>query len=248
MYFPSSRGITAHGIGRKEIYVTITSRGDNHCVSRVAFYFSSYEVTSDDSTSLAIYDYHVHHLMAVVHIYLTTSDLSVHSGISTQEELLSCLSLSVESTRYEHPTERTVVQESAVITSERHPLSYTLVYDISRDLSQAIYIGLTRAVVTPFYGVVEEAIGRVTVSHIVFSGIDPPLSGDRVRTTRRVLVSKSLYIVPKLGKGSSGRASCQSCSYHNNVNITFVGRVYKVDMVFIFCPFVRNWSIWYFRI
>ena len=248
MHFPSSRGITAHGIGRKEIYVTITSGGDYYRVSRVAFYFSSYKVTSDDSTCLTIYDNHVHHLVTVVHIYLTTGDLSVHGRISPQEELLPCLSFGIESTGYEYSTKRTVVEEPAVITSKRHPLSYTLVYDISRDLSQAIYIGLTRAVVTPFYGVVEEAIGRVTISHIVFSGIDTPLCSDRVRTTRRVLVSKSLYIVPKLGKGSSGRASCQSCSYHNNVNITFVGRVYKVDMVFIFCPFVRNWSIWYFRI
>ena len=186
--------------------------------------------------------------MTVVHIYLTTSDLSVHSGISTQEELLSCLPFGIESTRYEHPTERTVVQESTIITCKRYPLCYTLVYDISRDFSQAVYVGFTGAVVPSFYSVVEETIGRVTISHIVFGGIDPPLSSDRVRTTRRVLVSKSLYIVPKLGKGSSGRASCQSCSYHNNVNITFVGRVYKVDMIFIFCPFVRNWSIWYFRI
>ena len=248
MYFPSSRGITTHRVGRKEIYITITSRSDYHSMSRVTFYFSSYQITSDDTTCFTIYDDHVHHLVTVVHIYLTTGDLSVHSRISPQEELLPCLSFGIESTWYKNPTKRTVVKEPTVITSKRYPLSYTLVNDVSRDLSQAVYIGFTGTVVTSFYSIVEKAVVRVAISHIVFSGIDTPLSSNRVRTTWGILVSECLYIVPKLGKGSSGRPTCKSCSHHNDIYITLVGRVYKIDMVFIFCPFVRNWAIWYFRI
>ena len=97
--FPSCGSVRAHRIGWKEVYVTITTRGDNYSVSRVAFNFTSNKVTSDDTTRFAVYDYHIEHFVAVVHINFTTSDLAIHRSIATEQELLSCLTFGVESTR-----------------------------------------------------------------------------------------------------------------------------------------------------
>ena len=127
-------------------------------------------------------------------------------------------------------------------------MSYTLVNDISRYFCQAVYIRFTGTVVTSLYSIIEKAIVGVAIPHIVFSSIDTSLSSNRVCTARRILVGKSLHIVPKFSKGSCSRASCKPCPYYDNIYITLVSRVYKVDMVFIFCPFVRKWTFRYFGI
>ena len=53
----------------------------------------------------------------------------------SEEELLTCLTLSIECTRYLSTTERTVSQHTTVLTSERNALSYALVDDVVAHLN-----------------------------------------------------------------------------------------------------------------
>src|SRR5690554_1801160 len=85
MYLPRCRGIGSHGIGGKEVYVSIASRSDYYGMGRMALDFTRYQVTGNNTACLAIYLYYVQHFVSVVHGYLATGDLSVHCGIGAQQ-------------------------------------------------------------------------------------------------------------------------------------------------------------------
>src|SRR5690606_39797897 len=103
----------------KEVYVPIPSGSDYYRMGRVALNFTGYQISGNDTTCLAIYFYHVQHFVSVVHLYLATCDLSVHSGIGTQQQLLPGLSLGIKVTGNQYPTKGTILQYSPVITGER---------------------------------------------------------------------------------------------------------------------------------
>src|SRR5690606_30895996 len=136
-------------------------------MSRMSFDFSCNKVSSNDSTGFSVYDNQIKHFVTVIHFDFTTTDLTVHSRISSQEQLLSGLSFSIERTGNLCSTKGTVVQKTSVFTSQRHSLSHTLVDDIGRNFSQTIYVGFSGTVVSSFYGIVEQTVGRVSVSLIV---------------------------------------------------------------------------------
>src|SRR3989338_8806110 len=99
-------------------------------MGRVALNFTCNQVSRNDTSCLSVNKHQFKHLMAVEHLNFSLSNLTVHSRVGTEQELLSCLSLCIKGTGYKNPAKRPVVQKPAVITSKRHALCDTLVNDI----------------------------------------------------------------------------------------------------------------------
>ena len=157
--FPSSRNVRPHGVGAQVEHVSVSSRAQYHSVRPMTLNFSSYQVSSDDSTRFAINKHQVHHFMTVVHGNFSFRDLTRKCRISTQKQLLTRLSFSVEGSRNQYSPERTVVEQTTIITGERNPLRYTLINDVCRHFRQAIHVSFARAVIASFDGIVEQAVG-----------------------------------------------------------------------------------------
>ena len=158
MYFPGSGNITSHSVCGKEENISIASRGNNHSVCGMSFYFTCNQIASNNPSCLAIHDYQIQHFVTVVRSNFSTINLSVHCGIRSQKQLLPCLSFRIKSTRNQHPSKGTVVQITTVFTRKGNTLSYTLVNNICRNLSKTVYVCLTRTVIAPFYGIVKQSI------------------------------------------------------------------------------------------
>ena len=131
----SSCTVTTHSVGRQEVSVTITTGSDNYCVSGEAFQFTCYKIFSDDTAGTSVNDHHILHFITSVQFYSTYVYLTAQCRVSTQQQLLTSLAFSVESTGYLCTTERTVVQCTTIFASERNTLCYTLVDDSVRHFS-----------------------------------------------------------------------------------------------------------------
>ena len=189
----SSCTVTTHSIGRQEVSVTITTGSDNYCVSGKAFQFTCYKIFSDDTAGTSVNDNHILHFITGIQFYSTCVYLTAQCGVSTQQQLLTGLAFSVESTGYLCATERTVVQCTAIFASERNTLCYTLVDDSVRHFSQTIYVCFTGTIVATFYSIVEQTVNRVTIILIILCSIDTTLCSDRVCTTGRILNTEIEY-------------------------------------------------------
>ena len=247
VHLHSSRTVRCHRVGRKEESITITTSSYNHSVTEVTLDAASNEVTSDDTTSavlavLVLDHNYIQHLVAVVHLHFAFTDLAAECRVSTEEELLTCLTLSIESTRYLCATERTVVEQAAVFASERNTLSHTLVDDAVAHLSKTVHVCLTSTVVTTLDSVVEEAIHRVAIVLVVLSRVDTTLCSDRVCTTWRVLDTEVEDIEAHLCERSRSRCTSQTSTNYDDVKTTFVGRVDQLLMVFVIGPFLLEWT------
>ena len=66
----SSRTVATHSVGREEEGVTITTSTDNYGMGRETLNLTSHKVASDDTTSAAIDDNEVKHLVASVEFYI----------------------------------------------------------------------------------------------------------------------------------------------------------------------------------
>ena len=108
MCLPSSSYIASHSIGGKVKHVAIPSCTQDHCMAKISFYFACYEVTGDDATSFAFNSNNIEHLMAAVHVNFSHTNLSFKSRISSQQQLLTGLSGSIESTLNLHSTEGSI--------------------------------------------------------------------------------------------------------------------------------------------
>ena len=126
---PSSRSVRSHSIRREEEGITISARTNDDCMSSETLDLTRDEVTSDDTTSTTIDDHDIEHFVASIELHSTLTDLTAQCRVGTEKELLPRLTTSIEGTRYLSPPEGAVIQETAVLTSERHTLSYTLVDD-----------------------------------------------------------------------------------------------------------------------
>src|SRR5690606_28509976 len=157
----------------------------------------------------------------------------------TDEQLLTCLTSSIKCTLYLSTTKRAVAQHTTIFPCERYTLCHTLVDDIGTYLCQAIYIGLTRTIVTTFDGVIEKTVHAVTIVLIVFCGIDTTLCRDRVGTTRRILKAKRFNFITQFAQRSSSRSSGQTGTDYDYFQIALIGRVYDFTVIFIIRPFLR---------
>src|SRR5262249_14733993 len=139
-------------------------------------------------------------LGARVHLHLAEADLPLQRLIRTQEQLLPGLPARIERTRHLRAAEGAIRQRAAVFARERHTLRDTLIDDVHADLREAVHVGLARAEITAFDGVVEQAPDGIAVVGIIFRRVDATLRGDRVRAPRRILEAEALDVVAQLGE------------------------------------------------
>ena len=100
-----SCAVATHSVGREEVGVTISASSDNYCIGAEANQLTCAEILGDDTTGTTINDYHVFHLITGVELYLASVNLTAQRAIGTQQQLLTCLTLSIECTAYLSTTE-----------------------------------------------------------------------------------------------------------------------------------------------
>ena len=194
----SSRHVTTLCIGRQKEYVTVSTRCQDDAVAGVAGDLTSHHVADDDALGVAIDFDEVKHLMAVIHFHLTEANLPAQGRVGTEQQLLTGLTTRIKSTGDLCTTERAVRQKTAILAGEGHSIGHALVNNIRTHFGEAIDVGLAGAIVAAFNGVVEKTVHAIAIILIVFCGVDTPLRGDTVRTTRAVLIAEAGNIVALL--------------------------------------------------
>jgi uncharacterized protein with von Willebrand factor type A (vWA) domain len=76
---------------------------------------------------VAVSDYEVEHLCAREHFDLARGNLSAQGLVGAKEELLAGLPAGIEGSRDLDAAERSIVEQAAVLTRERHSLGDALV-------------------------------------------------------------------------------------------------------------------------
>ena len=241
VHLHGSRTVTCHRVRGEEERVSVSSGTYYDCMSEEALDAAGNEVTGDDTacTLLAVLisdEHDIEHLVTGVHLHFAFADLAAEGGISTEEQLLTGLTLCVEGTAYLRATERTVVEQTSVLTGERNALCYTLVDDVIGNLRQTIDIRLTSAVVTTFDRIVVETINTIAVVLVVLRRVDTALCSNRVRTTRRILDTEVEDVKSHLCKGGSSRSTSQTGTDDDDVETTFVSGINEFLMVLIVGP------------
>ena len=236
----SCRAVATHSVCRKEISIAITTRCQDNAVCGKAFDCASNEVASDDTASAAVNHHNVEHLIASVELNSAFVHLTHQRGVCTQEELLAGLTFGVESTAHLHTTKRAVSQCAAVFASERNTLCHTLVDDACTYFSQTINISFASAIVATFHSVIEQAVNRVAVVLIVLCCIDTALCCNRVCTAGRILYAEVFHFEAHFAERCSGTGTCQTCTYDDNIELTFVFRVNELLMSLEIGPLFSN--------
>ncbi len=237
--------VTSHRIGGEEVGVAVSASCDNDSISRESLQLTCHEVLSDNATCAAIDNNKVFHLITCEELYLASLYLSTQRRVCTKQQLLTCLTLSIEGTAHLRTTERTVGKHAAILTCKRNSLCYALVDDVVADLCQTVNVGFTSTIVTTLHCVIEQTINGVTVILIVLCCIDTALCCDGVSTTRRVLNTEVQYVEAHLAERGCGAGTSQSCTHHDDVELQFVLRVHQSLMCFIVGPFLSYWSLGY---
>ena len=189
-----SQSVRTHSIGREEERASVTAGCDYHGVSGVTFDFSGDEVTGDDTACASVDDDEVEHFMTREKFHRAFFHLTAQCRVGAEQQLLSRLSFGIESTGYLGATERTVVEQTSVLTGERYALCYTLVDDGVGNFGQTVNVGFAGTVVSTFDRIVEETIHAVSVVLIVFGRIDTTLCCDGVCTAGRILYAETEYV------------------------------------------------------
>ncbi len=175
-----SGAVATHSVGGEEVGVAVSAGSEADSVSRVALELAGYQILGNDTACATVDDDDVLHLGTRVELYSAAVDLFHQRGVSTEQQLLTGLTLGIERTANLHTTERAVGEHATILTCERHTLCDALVDDVCADLSQTIDVGLTCAIVTTFDCIVEQTVDAVTVVLVVLCSIDTTLGSDRV--------------------------------------------------------------------
>ena len=222
---PRGGDVGAHRVGREVEDVAVAAGGEHDDVGEVGLDLAGDQVAGDDAAGLAVDDDDLEHLVAGVLGDGAGRDLALHGLVGADQQLLTGLAAGVEGAGHLHAAEGAVVEQAAVLTGEGDALGNALVDDVRRDLGEAVDVRLARAVVAALHGVVEEAVRRVAVLLVVLRRVDAALRGDRVRTTRGVLVAEGLHVVAGLAHGGGGSAAGQAGADDDHVELAAVGRV-----------------------
>ena len=233
-----SRTVAAHGVGRKEIRITVTSGSDNYGMGGKTLQFTGHQVAGDNTACTAVHHHQIHHLVTGEQFHRTGIHLTAQSRISTEQQLLSGLSFGVERTGYLCATERTVGQHASVFAGKRNTLCHTLVDDVVGNLGQAVHIGFTGTVVATLHRIVEQTVNGVTVVLVILGRIDTSLCGDGVCAARRILNTEIKYFESHLAERSCGRGTGQTGTDHDDVQTALVGRIHQFLMCLIIGPFL----------
>jgi hypothetical protein len=76
----------------------------------MAFNLSCDQITRDNASRLAVNQNDIQHLGAVIHRYFSIRDLTVQRAVSSQQQLLACLSAGIKSARHLRAAKRAVGQ------------------------------------------------------------------------------------------------------------------------------------------
>ena len=201
------RHVRIHGVRRQEEHPAVAASGQANRIGFVALESPGFEVPGDDPASFSIHQNQVQHFAAGEEFHPTRIHLAHQSLISAQQKLLTGLTAGIESPRHLRSAERAVGQLARVFPGKGHALSDALIDDRSRYFGQAMHVRFTCAEVTAFDGVVKQAMNRVTVDRVSFSGVDSALSCDRVRAAGRLVNAEALHVVAQLTQGCGSRRS-----------------------------------------
>src|SRR6056300_1560633 len=120
--------------------------------------FSCYQIANHDPFGMSIYKNQVLHFRSGIHFNVPEPNLATQGLVSSEEELLTCLSTRVEGSGNLRPTKRSVGKITAVFPRKRNPLSHALVDDLTTHLSQSVHIGFSCSEITAFDGVVKQTM------------------------------------------------------------------------------------------
>src|SRR5574344_1342158 len=200
---PCRRTVTVHSVCREEIYVAVSATRNNYCMSSKSFNLTGDNISCNNTFCFSFNQNKVKHLITRIAFNRTLCNLSVHSSISSNQQLLSGLSAGIKCTANLCASERTIIEQSAVISCEWNSLSNTLIYNIITYLSKTVNICLPASVITTFYGIIKQSVYRVIIILIIFSSINTSLICNRVSSSWRIADTKYLDIIP-----SSSQRSC----------------------------------------
>ena len=205
----------------------------------VALQLTGQQVADDDAAGFTVNQYQVEHLVAVVHFHIALGDLPGEGLVSAQQQLLAGLAAGVERTAHLHAPEGAVVEQSAVVAGERHPLGDGLVNDVAAHLGKAIHIALAGAVVAAFDRIVKEAIDAIAVIGVVFSRVDAPLGSDTVRAARAIVEGETFDFVAEFSQRSGGGSARQASAHDDDLDASFIIGSHQVHGTAITRPFFR---------
>src|SRR5205823_2907304 len=222
---PDCRRIAPFGVCGKIEDVAVTAGGKNHRIAEVHAQLAIVEASRDDSARLPVNYDQVEHFRARIHLHGAQPDLPLQGLIGAEQKLLPGLAARVKGPGNLRSAERAIVQQSAVLSGERHALRHALVDDVYAYLRQAVNVGFARAKVPAFHRVVKQPVYTVAVVVIVLCGVDASLRSDGMRATRRILEAKTMDVVTEFSQASRRGAASKSSSNNDDVVFALVGRV-----------------------
>ena len=246
-FLPAGAGsahVAAHCIGGEEKHAPVAAGSQQHGVARVALDFACHEIAHHDTLRMTIHHHEIHHLRARVHLDVSLADLLLHGLVAAKQKLLPGLTAAVECALQLGSSERAVVQETAVFTSERHTLCYALVDDVAGNLGEAVYIGLSGAEIATLHRIVEKAVDGVTIVLVVVCSVDTALCRDGVSATRGILVAEALDVVAQLGQCSGGGTTGESAAHDENGIFAAVVGIDELSLALVFGPLLLNRPVW----
>ena len=164
------------------------------------------------------------HFATVVRLHRAGRDLAVQRSVGAEEELLPGLAASVESTGDLRAAEGAVVEQPAVVASERNALRDALVDDRGADFGQAVNVGFASAEVAALDRVVEQTINGVVVVLVVLRGVDTALRGDGVSAARAVGDAEHLHVEAQFAERRGGGSSAEAGADDDDFQFAFVRR------------------------
>lgn len=149
---------------------------------------------------MTVLDDQFEHLVAAVHVHRAGCHLTRQGLVDADQQLLTRLALGVEGALHLDATERTVVEQAAVLAGEGNAHGDALVDDVGAHVGQPVDVGLAGSVVAALDRVIEQPVDGVVVVLVVLGSVDAALGRNRVRTTRAVLVAEVLDVVAGLAQ------------------------------------------------
>jgi len=131
---PDGSRIAVLGVGGKVINIAISAGRKHYGVCRKGFDLPRDQVARNYPARLAFNDDEVEHLHAREHSDFAEIYLALKGLVGSEQELLPGLSPGIKSTRDLDTTERTIVEQPAVLPGKGNALGDTLIDNVHADL------------------------------------------------------------------------------------------------------------------
>ena len=105
-------------------------------------------------------------------------------------------------------------------------------------MCQAIDVRFPGTVVAALDGVLEKAADAIAVVLVILGGVDTALSGDRVRTTRAVLVTETGNLKAHFSERRGGGRPREARAHDNDVILPAVGWAHEAHLRLMVIPLV----------